>query len=135
MTTLPENTLQIDVFTTCDCEGRGYCRGIDVNLTRVRPLWTNYGRTRTLAPQAENVRDNAVGSSVGHAPCPNRGRDVLAGVDEVLARQGLRRTGEFRDGSPTGACGGVQMAVVERLHGPRQRGGYFKSPDWSLAGA
>jgi hypothetical protein len=133
MTTFPENTLQIDVFTTCGCEGRGYCRGIDVNLTRVRPLWTDYGRTQTLAPQAENVRYDAVGSSAGHAPCPNRSDAVVAGIDEVLARQGLRRTGEFRDAPEF--CEGVQMAVVERLYGPRQWSGYFKSPDWALAGA
>ena len=102
---LPVGTLQIDFTTRCAKTGTGrhLTTGLDLNLTRRTRL------TLGVVDYAEDVAGPGSGSSLGFVDCGCYSPDVFAAADQVLARRGFTRTGDYRQ-----AEDGFWQAVVVR---------------------
>ncbi|MGF0118727.1 hypothetical protein ACQFYA_20740 [Promicromonospora sp. Marseille-Q5078] len=89
---LPVGTLQIDFTTRCAKTGTGrhLTTGLDLNLTRRTLVGAR------VVDHAENVAGPGSGSSLGYIDCGCYSPDVFAAADQVLARRGFTRTGDYR---------------------------------------
>ncbi|MFE5309792.1 hypothetical protein [Isoptericola sp. NPDC056605] len=102
---LPVGTLQIDFTARCAKTSTGHhlTTGLDLNLTRRTRL------TLGVVDYAEDVAGPGSGSSLGFVDCGCYTPDVFAAADQVLARRGFTRTGDYRQ-----AEDGFWQAVVVR---------------------